>query len=155
MGDVGFDPAGGPRSSPLRRPWAPCACGLRANVYVYMGGCHNYGPFLGIHIKGDIDVDVDRWLSKLWSFFWVFSVIRHLVFRGPQCTKTPQCSPMKGLIVSIRWYLGCLKGCLGGAGICLHLLLYLHLYPLVLMMFIYVYFYVYTYILICSCTYEL
>ena len=24
-----------------------------------MGGCQNYGPFLGVHIKGDIEKDVD------------------------------------------------------------------------------------------------
>ena len=30
----------------------------------------------------------------------------------------PQCTSIKGRIDSIRWYLGCLKGYLGGAGIC-------------------------------------
>ena len=25
----------------------------------YLGGCQNYGPFLGVHIKSDIDIDVD------------------------------------------------------------------------------------------------
>ena len=24
-----------------------------------MGGCQNCGPFLGVHIKGDMDIDVD------------------------------------------------------------------------------------------------
>ena len=28
----------------------------------------------------------------------------------------PQCSSIKGLMVSVRWYLGCLKVQLGGAG---------------------------------------
>ena len=34
----------------------------------------NYGTLLGVHLKGEIDIDVDRdadsqygWLSKLWS----------------------------------------------------------------------------------------
>ena len=25
----------------------------------HMGAYQNYGPFLGVHIKGDIDIDVD------------------------------------------------------------------------------------------------
>ena len=25
----------------------------------HVGGCQNYGPFLGVHIKEDIDIDVD------------------------------------------------------------------------------------------------
>ena len=25
----------------------------------HVGGCQNYGPFLGVLIKGDIDIDVD------------------------------------------------------------------------------------------------
>ena len=32
-------------------------------------------------------------------------------------TYTPQCTSIKRLIVSIRWYLGSLKGQLGGAGL--------------------------------------
>ena len=31
-------------------------------------------------------------------------------------TYTPQCTSIKGLMVSSRWYLGCLRGYLGGAG---------------------------------------
>ena len=56
-----------------------------------MGGCQNYGPSLGVHIEGVIDIDVDidtdsyyGGLSKLWSLFWVLSIIRQLVFRGPK-----------------------------------------------------------------------
>ena len=35
-----------------------------------MCGGQNYGPFLGVHIQGDIDIDVDTdsyygWLSKV------------------------------------------------------------------------------------------
>ena len=47
-----------------------------------MGGCQNYGPFLGVHLEGDIDIDVHidtdsryGWLSKLWSL----STIWHYV----------------------------------------------------------------------------
>ena len=25
---------------------------------LYMAGCQNYGPFVGVHIQGDIDIDV-------------------------------------------------------------------------------------------------
>ena len=39
-----------------------------------IGGCQNYGPFLGVHNKVDVDIDVDidtdssyGFLSKLWS----------------------------------------------------------------------------------------
>ena len=38
---------------------------------VYMGGCQNHGPSLGVHMKEDTDIDVDidtdsyyGWLSK-------------------------------------------------------------------------------------------
>ena len=31
-------------------------------------------------------------------------------------TYTPQCTSIKGLMVSIRWYFWCLEGWLGGAG---------------------------------------
>ena len=34
----------------------------------------------------------------------------------------PQCTSSKGLMVSIRWYLGCLKGQLGGAGNYCHIM---------------------------------
>ena len=39
-----------------------------------MGGCQNDGPFLGVLVKEDIDVDIDTdseygWWSKLWSLF--------------------------------------------------------------------------------------
>ena len=46
------------------------------NIWLwYMGGCQNYGPLLGVHIKGDMDIDADidlqihssGRLSKLWS----------------------------------------------------------------------------------------
>ena len=46
-------------------------------------------PFLGVHSKGDTDIDVGidtdseyGWLSKFMVPFWVLSIIRHLVFRA-------------------------------------------------------------------------
>ena len=66
----------GPESKPDFGPgWAPGALcaglsgrsgpGARASqqpgwpaVGLLLGGCQNYGPFLGVHSKGDIDIDV-------------------------------------------------------------------------------------------------
>ena len=59
-----------------RRPKAPSG-GTVGDLN--MGGCLNYGPFLGVHIKGDMDiVDVETdsksgWLSKIMKImvpFW-------------------------------------------------------------------------------------
>ena len=32
---------------------------------VVLGGCQNYGPFLGVRIKGDIDKDVDVYTDSM------------------------------------------------------------------------------------------
>ena len=49
----------------------------------------NYGPVLGVHIKGDVDIDVDTQIHNMggcqnYGPFLVLSVIWRLVFRGPK-----------------------------------------------------------------------
>ena len=39
-------------------PRGPGGRGFGSAMCVYLGGCQNYGPFLGVHIKGDIDINV-------------------------------------------------------------------------------------------------
>ena len=34
-----------------------------------MGGCQNYGPFLGVHVKGDVDIDVDIDTDSIWNLY--------------------------------------------------------------------------------------
>ena len=58
-----------------------------------MGGSQNYGPSLGVHIKGDVDIEVDidtviqihnMGVLQIMVPFWALGILRHLVFRGPK-----------------------------------------------------------------------
>ena len=43
-----------------RSSWTPLKMLLKQDEQsIHRGSCQNYGPFFGVHIKGDIDIDVD------------------------------------------------------------------------------------------------
>ena len=69
-------------------PRFPLKDSYKGNISIEMGGCQNYGAFLGVHIKGDteIDVEIDTDSQCGWwsNPFRVLSILRQLVFRGPK-----------------------------------------------------------------------
>ena len=45
---------------PLGNPRFPLKGSFKGNIDIDIGGCQNLMvPFLGVHIKGDMDIDVD------------------------------------------------------------------------------------------------
>ena len=71
----------------------------------YMGGCQNYGPQ---NLKlGPLNTRCCIILR---------SQRGTIILTTSHVSQTPQCTSTKGLMVSIRWYLGFLQGQLGGDG---------------------------------------
>ena len=56
------------------------------HVYIYMYTYVYVYIYIYIYVYIYIYIYMGGWFSKSWSFFWVLSVIRHLVFGGPKNT---------------------------------------------------------------------
>ena len=61
-----------------------------------MGGCLNHGPFLGVHIRGGIDIDVgidaDSYTYKICIYIYIYTwvVVKMMVsFLAPHYNAAP------------------------------------------------------------------
>ena len=85
--------------------------------------CHVALPTTFRCAQGSSDTSAPLMASAAAVAHWLLAIAEvepgffsYSLFARFRYAKTPQCTSIKGLIVSIRWYLGYLKGYLGSAG---------------------------------------